>query len=351
MNIFKAKLEPDQIFDPRGEYNPDMYIPRPKYEDDLDYAFNSNMCILVHGQSGTGKTWLTRRVMDNKGIFYKVINLATASCSRSIYSCFQQIMARENWKIRTNYTEKKSASIGIPGTAQGLLEANVSYNISIDYYLEFLKFMSYRAKDKDKDKKRYIVFENFEAILDDKQLIKELTNLITLVDDDEVIKYKTKFIIIGATKDIHQFFKDTPNINTIENRIFELPEVSTLTLQQSHELINRGFKKLKINFRNDDLKTECLQNFTRVTGGIPQRVQELCLMFAQICYKNHNDIVNTEWIDESISRWIKTSLNKNYVFVSRLLKYESRSESFRNQVLYCLAQKDKLFFTSSEIFN
>lgn len=346
MSIFKSDIELADVFNPRGEYNPEMYVARPKYEAQFELALDSDMCILVHGQSGTGKTWLTRKSLETSDYYYKVINLAHASNANSIYPCFKNMMNREKWVIRTKYSEKKASTIGIPGTANGTLEHTDEYTSEVDYFMEFLKFMSYRTRDKKK--RRYIVFENFESILESPQLIKELSNLITLIDDEEVIAYKTKFIIIGATKDIHTYFKSLPNINTIENRIFELPEVSTLTVNQAYELINRGFNRLKIDFQDISQKEMFIKEITKTTGGIPQRLQELCLTISKICLKNISKVKN-EWLEEAKRNWVMSSLNKNYAYISKLLTYDSEANSHRNQVLYCIAQRDTMVFTNKQI--
>lgn len=69
MNIFKTSLNPGEVFNPRGEYNSEMYVSRPEYEEEFGNALECDMCLLVHGQSGTGKTWLTRRMLENKHIY------------------------------------------------------------------------------------------------------------------------------------------------------------------------------------------------------------------------------------------------------------------------------------------
>ncbi|HBJ2623372.1 TPA: AAA family ATPase [Clostridium botulinum] len=346
MRVFKTTLEPNEIFNPRGQYDEKMYISRPKYEGKLKNALLNDMCILVHGQSGTGKTWLTRSVLEKERYYYKAINLALASNYKSIYDCFKNTMVRENWQIRTKYTEGKNAGIGITGVATGGINHLDEYNTSVDYFMEFLKFMKYR--DRAKFKKRYIVFENFECIIGNDILIKELTNLITIIDDDEVAKYNTNFIIIGATKDIHKYFSTLPNINTIENRIYELPEVSTLTTLQAFSLVERGFKKLEIEFENNDLLEFYKKEITKATGGIPQRLQELCLQISLIC-KENDWTAKREYIEEAKKEWITTSLNKNYVSMTRMLDYDEKSNSLKNKVLYCVAQKDNMTFKNSEV--
>lgn len=347
MNIFKAQKKPNEVFNPRGEYNPDMYVQRPHYEEGMEDALQSGLCILVHGQSGTGKTWLTRRVLLRENIDFQVVNLASASNLGSIYECLKKIMTSKNWEIRTKRTDKMSASANA-GVAKGELQTESVYENNIDYFLEFLKFMTYKANRKEE--RRYIVFENMETILNSQKLIKELSNLIILTDDDDVLKYKTKFIIIGATKDIHQYFRNTMNVNTIDNRIYELEDVGTLTVSQAKELIQRGFDKLEIEFESDTVKNDCITEYIRITGGIPQRIHELCLAFAQLCRK-HERKIDMSIVNEAIGKWIKTSLNKNYMLTTRCLDSENAENSYTNKILFCIAQKDTLYFTKEEIDN
>lgn len=345
--IFKrdTNLEPNDIFNPRGKYNAEMYVARPTYERSLSLSLSNDLCILVHGQSGTGKTWLTRNVLEKESFYYKIVNLAAASSHGSIYDCFKHSMNREGWRIKTKYVEGKATGLGISGFANANLSHSGEYSHTVDYFMEFLKFMKHSAGGK---KKRYIVFENFESIIGKDKLIEELTNLIILTDDDEVAEYETKFIIIGATKDIHKYFSELPNINTIENRIYELPEVKTLSTLQSFELIDRGFKKLDVYFDKEDLLEKYKEELTRATGGIPQRLQELCLAVSQI-FKENNWEAKEEFIEIAKKDWIKTSLNKNYVSMTKILKYDSLSDSRKNQVLYCVAQKDNISFDSAEV--
>ena len=340
MLVFKSNVQPSEVFSPRGEYNSDMYVNRPDYEREFADALETDLCIVIHGQSGTGKTWLTRRMLEKGEIYYKVVNLAGVATGGSIDSCFQQIMSREKWEIRSSRSETMSANI-TAGVAGGQLEATKVFENKVDYFYEFLKFMRHRAQDRNK--KRYIVFENMEAILDDSELIKQLANLITLVDDDEIAKFKTKFIIIGATKDIHQYLIKVNNVNTISNRICELRDITTLTVTQAKELMRRGFEKVDIKFESNEIKDWCIEEYTRVTGAVPQRIHELCLVLAQNARRSTVNIGEKQ-INEAIGKWISTSLNKNYTYISRLLEQNKSSNSLKLRVLYAISQIDSLYF-------
>lgn len=340
-----SRLEPEDVFSPRKEYDPEMYVSRPIHERQFKHALRNDLCILVHGQSGTGKTWLTRRVLIEEKYYFKPINLASASSAQSISLCFKNIMARENWQIRTKYTETKKANVKV-AVADGGVSHTAEYINEIDYFIEFLKFMKYRAKDKEK--KRYIVFENFEAIANNEELLKELTNLIILIDDDEVLKYNTKIIVVAATSDIQSYFKKVSNINTIDNRVMELPEIRTLTTQQSFELVERGFSKLDITFHSPTDNQLYQERIAWITGGVPQRLHEFCLEISLMC-KENNWTAKVEYLQEATKTWLTTSLSKNYAAISKIFTYDTKKISRKNQVLFCLGLKEKDQFTSGEI--
>ncbi|GIX19851.1 MAG: hypothetical protein KatS3mg120_1527 [Erythrobacter sp.] len=64
--------EPSEVFTPRAAtVNNSMYIPRPKLEERLLDALDSNKYIVIHGESGNGKTWLYKRVFAEKGIYFE----------------------------------------------------------------------------------------------------------------------------------------------------------------------------------------------------------------------------------------------------------------------------------------
>ena len=340
-----SRAEPEEIFNPRKEYDPEMYIQRPDHEKQFKNALRNDLCILVHGQSGTGKTWLTRRVLLEEEYYFKQVNLASASTAKSISMCFQRIMAREKWNIRTRYSETKQASLKVP-IADGGVSHTAEYAPDIDYFLEFLKFMKHRAPNKGR--KRYIVFENFETIIDNEELIKELSNYIVLIDDDEVLKYNTKIIIVAATTDIQSYFQKASNINTIDNRVMELPEIRTLTTQQSFELVGRGFEKLDIKFMSQEDENLYKRKIAWITGGFPQRLHEYCLDLSLRC-KENNWVAKKEFLSQAMITWLSTSLNKNYAAISKIFVYNTQKVSRRNQVLFCLGLKEKEQFTSEEV--
>jgi predicted ATPase len=69
--------QPEEVFTPRAnKVNIDMYVARDRLERRLVNALKSKRYIVIHGESGNGKTWLYKKVFDQIGCHFEVINLA-----------------------------------------------------------------------------------------------------------------------------------------------------------------------------------------------------------------------------------------------------------------------------------
>ena len=59
------KLEPELVFTPRNpKVNGDMYVNRPNLETRLMDAIKGSKNIIVHGDSGCGKSWLYKYIFE-----------------------------------------------------------------------------------------------------------------------------------------------------------------------------------------------------------------------------------------------------------------------------------------------
>lgn len=75
--MFKRRPHPENVFTPRAaEINTRMYIDRPTLETRLSQALRGTKYIVIHGESGNGKTWLYKRVFAKEKIFAQTLNLA-----------------------------------------------------------------------------------------------------------------------------------------------------------------------------------------------------------------------------------------------------------------------------------
>lgn len=81
----KDKKQLNDVFPLRNNYSSQLYIQRPILERNFNKALDSNLCILLRGNSGCGKSWLTSYMLEKSDATYTFINLASANQYNSIY--------------------------------------------------------------------------------------------------------------------------------------------------------------------------------------------------------------------------------------------------------------------------
>lgn len=107
-----SKRTPDTVFTPRAAHvNPNMYVHRPKFETRLVDLFGGNKYIVIHGESGNGKTWLYKRVFSQQGVHYDVVNLGSIASAGSIEGIFQQKLGELGHADRTSEDSNTIAGI------------------------------------------------------------------------------------------------------------------------------------------------------------------------------------------------------------------------------------------------
>jgi hypothetical protein len=81
-----SRKSPNEVFTPRSrDINERMYVDRPLLEQRLVDALKGDKYVIVHGESGNGKTWLYKRVLAREGVGFEVVNLANAVFSGSFW--------------------------------------------------------------------------------------------------------------------------------------------------------------------------------------------------------------------------------------------------------------------------
>ena len=83
MTLFAKR--PDEVFTPRSSsVNEEMYVDRSELEAQLIQLTNGTKHVIIHGESGNGKTWLYKKVFSKQRTPYAVVNLANAARFGSI---------------------------------------------------------------------------------------------------------------------------------------------------------------------------------------------------------------------------------------------------------------------------
>jgi ATP-dependent protease Clp ATPase subunit len=83
MNLKRPEV--NQVFTPRNsEVNREIYISRPNHERELIRALQGSLHCLIFGHSGTGKSWLYKKILKDLDAHFVIANCANASRLGSI---------------------------------------------------------------------------------------------------------------------------------------------------------------------------------------------------------------------------------------------------------------------------
>lgn len=330
-------MKPEEVFTPRAaDINEEMYVPRPDLERSLNSGMRTGFHLIVHGESGSGKTWLYKKVFREEKRTIIIANLANAARLGSISEEFRNLIDREGGAKKVGYSEKK----GIRTAVQLAHEGN--YKIGeMEPFEGILSFINKRAKKG----RGVLILDNLEAIRERADLMEELANIITLLDDDRYASYNVKIVLVGIPGDLRTYFLSTPNLSTVANRLREIPEVSRMSPSQCSELVLRGFRdRLKYAIFDEDKMAE---HCSWVTDRLPQRVHEYCLEIAFLCESSRS--IAEEDLIEADKRWLAGSLSANYAIVESMMNERDTKVGRRNQTLFSLGTYDKEEFRSSDI--
>jgi hypothetical protein len=330
VNFFKKK--PDDVFTPRSPtVNEEMYVDRSDLESRLKDLISGTKHIIIHGESGNGKTWLYKKVFSEEKVPYAIVNLSNAGRFGTISNAIRDKLSKasndetELKQIVSNFEGNfQPEGVGIGYSRQKIYE--VVNRDPLDALMRLVRSGGGR-------KKGLIVFDNFEAILNDDALIAELGNMLILLDDEDYAKHSVKICIVGVPADIRDYITKMSAVQSISNRISELPEVARLTSEQAQELLKKGFKKL-LNIKLEE-ESRILDQLAWSTDRIAQYLHELGLIAAREAVKR-NSILSLATLDRSEGIWFEESISSVRQTVELNLNARETKAGRRNQVIYSL---------------
>lgn len=333
------------VFTPRSSnVNLKTYVPRLTLERSLLRSIQGSMHSVLFGESGNGKSWLYKKVLEQHGYYYKIANCANASRMGSITAEIVSALVPAGTPKKTGYTENKEAAVNAV-VASGKISHQGQYSLQID---EPLQSALARFRQNIGRGDAVLVIDNLESIFSNAKLMDELADIIILLDDQRYAQYEIKFLIVGVPNGILEYFATTKNLESVSNRLEELPKVGGMSLAMVKTLVERGFKNLlEINLSTEEIDT-IANHIHYCTMGIAQRTQEYCERLAYKLEDNKN-VFRSEILNETDLEWLKMGLRQSYTVIESNLNSKKTTIARRNQVVYCIGKINTHQFDSSKI--
>ena len=330
-----SKIAPDQVFTPRApQVNDRMYVQRSKLEQRLIDAFNANKYIVIHGESGNGKTWLYKKVFAENDIHVDVLNLGQAAATGSLESAFNQKLGE--WGRSATTLQETNTSGGFKPAGIGVDHSMKSSHKFHEKspFMGLLEAVRYRAGN---DKRVALVLDNFESIVSNAEMVGQIGGLIIVSADDESFsKHDVQVVIVGVPGNLKEILVNISNSAPVANRLTEIPEVARMTETEAKDLIKRGFvDELELSFNADMDIDQLYKNISYYTDRIAQHLHELCLILAQSARRN-GDQINKKLADEAVYTWVSDTLSSDVGVIEGVMNAIDTKVGRKNQVLYSL---------------
>ena len=339
--VFINRPAINQVFTPRGaSINPDIYVDRPELEKELQRALAGSLHAVIYGDSGSGKSWLYKKVLGDLQWHSVTANCANAARMGSLTKViFESAIPDGSPKLK-GYSEKKGANL-----AGAKLEHEKKYDVKRQ---EPLLAAFNRIRDDAGDAPAVLVLDNLESIFESQKLMEELGNVVTLLDDARYAKFKVKILIVGVPSGVIEYFSRTKNLHTVANRLQEISEVRNLSEDQVNALTKKGFiDLLKIEISKFDFEN-WQDHINAVTLGVAQRVHEYCEQLAYV-------VEDVDWkgvlsqIDLADKAWLRIGLKESYQAIEKLMNERETKAGRRNQVLFALGRVHVRTFTPARV--
>jgi len=343
MSLFRKKIK--EVFTPRSaEVNDAMYIPRPHHQKELKRAVEGSMHAVLCGESGSGKSWLQRHVAQREGWKTYYANAGNAARCKSLTATIADSVFDESDREWVEYTQNMGGEIGAFGIG-GSAETGRKYEVKSR---ELLLRVFEAAKSKAGGDLPVIVIDNLEAIFKKQDLMEELGNIILLLDDPDYAKYGVKLLIVGVPAEVVEYFQQIDNLETVANRLKEVPSVIGMNWGQIENFVRKGFNdQLKAGLTVDQVALVA-KHVENVTLGIAQRMHEYCEILAF-------NIEDSEWkfdiglLENADRKYLNSCLKQAYAVVDASMNERKTRAGRRNQVLYALSKTQNSEFDANEI--
>jgi hypothetical protein len=337
------KTEINQVFTPRmHEVNPTMYVARPDLEKQLERSVNKNTHSILFGESGNGKSWLYKKVLGKLGVPYLVVNCGVIAQTGSIVGQIATIAIGPNSPTKIGYQETKNADVNAI-----VAKASISHIGEYQLTQEEPIFRAFSALADKSGRKTILVFENLESIFKNIALMEELANMLLLLDDERYAQFKINFLIVGTPNGVLDYFSRTKNLESVANRLEELPRVPGLSFNQVRQLTATGFEQLNIKVE-ENLLNLIFFHVHEITLGVAQRVHEYLECLAYLIEDNSGKY-EPSLLDTADNKWLLKGLKQAYSVVDGHLNSREAQVARKNQVIFAIGKASGHSFDRSSI--
>lgn len=348
--MFANRMQPEKIFTPKGKYvNELMYVHRDELERAFIKALRKPKHIIIHGESGCGKTWLYKKIFAQRKIKYEVLNSVTVNSTGSISEAIKALTARLLPFENKSYEESKGAGASA-GFAKGDLKHTKKYEASTpEPYLGLIRLLFKNAGSDES----FLVIENLEHIVKNDKLVQELSSILMYLDDDEYAKYRVRILLVGTPSNLRDYFSKVDSSQTIINRVQEIPEVSVLSTEDVKALADKGFVTLlKATFVKDTAKGFNQEYFFNAlswfSANVPQYIHELGLELA-IEAEDNNYLITNELYMTCLRNWVQEALVSENARMEAHINSKATKHGRRNQVIFTIGRLTSNEFSAQDV--
>lgn len=336
---------PEEVFTPRAsEINTLMYVSRPTLERRLMEGLRGNKFIVVHGESGNGKTWLYKRVFAQQGVYVQVLNLANVITLGSFPAAFEAKLGELGHEVVQTKGVEISTGIRPMGVGADVKNSTIKSPMGINPFVALLTVIRDRAGDRD----AALVLDNFEAITDNENALKALASIIVSADEDAVGRLGVKVLIVGVPGDIRTLIARAGNAATISNRLTEIPEVARMTVSEARTLMHQGLEgQLGLEIEGGDADA-LYEKLCFLTDRIAQQIHEICLKLAYESI-DAGGIITEQTLRAAEISWADDTLSADWAVIQSHMNVKGSAAGRKNQLLYALGRHDLEDFRYTDI--
>ena len=339
------RLKVNEVFTPRKpEVNNQVYVDRQGLERELKRALEGSLHPIVFGESGSGKSWLYKKVLSDMDALVWTANCANATSLRygSLTAEIGSIVAHNMGRRLIEQSEEMHAEANVYFAKGGGGSTRKYAFTPGDSVMECFAAMRSEAGGRT----AVLVIDNLEMIFKDAERMEELASILTLLDDARYAEYAVKLLVVGVPADVRTYLAATNS--SVANRVQEISEVSSLAEAQVDILVKKGF----VDLLNVSITPEVLASWQKhiffVTMGFAQPVQEYCEQLGYIA-EDAGWLGTAEQLTEADEKWFKMSLTKAGVVIANRMNERETKAGRRNQVLYSLGKLANRQFSAAEV--